>query len=133
MNQTVEVRRLLVEFEEALVLQVLLVGLLGGQNHPQARLQLVTREPLLQPLEVKGILNELLVDLNEEFVALKGAEPLDPAGLGVLEGGVVGEAVDFVLLLVRLAVVILLLHCHLLLLGLHRCSLVVDSLRFHFS
>jgi len=87
----------------------------------------------LEAHEVERILNELVIDLHQELVAFKCAEPLNPSSLLVLEGGVVGEAIDFIMLLIRLAVVVLLLHLHLLLLlGLHRCRLFVESCRFHF-
>lgn len=67
-------------------------------------------------------------------MSLERAEPLDPAILLVLQGWVIREAVDFILVLIRLTVIVLLLHLHLLLLllGLHRCRLLVKSSCLHF-
>ena len=80
-------------------------------------------------------MNEIVVDLNQELMSLELTEPLDPAGL-VGVGRVVGDAVDFVILFIRLTVIIL-LQLHLLLLsgdgGLLRQHLIVYRSRcFHF-
>jgi hypothetical protein len=90
-------------------LQILLVGLLWRQNHPQARLHLVFAKFLLQALQIEGILDEFVVDLNKELVPLELAEPLDPALLLVLQGRIVTEPINLILILIRLAVIVLLL------------------------
>ena len=67
-------------------------------------------------------------------MALQSAEPLNPTLLLVLQGWIIREAIDLVLLLIGLTVVVL-LHLHLLLLlgglGLQGC-LFVDSGGLHF-
>lgn len=113
-------------------MEVFLVGRLGREDHAQARFHLVFRELFLQALQVEGILDELVVDLDQKLVAFERAEPLDPSVLLVLQCRVVRETVDFVLVLIRLTVIVL-LHLHLLLLlRLHGSCLFVKSAGFHF-
>jgi hypothetical protein len=54
----------------------------------------------LEAHEVERILNELVIDLHQEFVPFKCAEPLNPSSLLVLKGWVVGEAIDLIMLLI---------------------------------
>ena len=82
-------------------------------------------------------MDEIIVDLDQELVAFKLAEPFDPSRLLVLQSRVIREPINVVLVLIRLTVV-LLLHLHLLGLGscrlrLHSRSLFVESRRFHIS
>ena len=86
-------------------------------------------------MQVERILDEFIVDFDQKFMTFQLAEPLDPAILLVLQGWIVGKPIDFVLLLVRLAIVVL-LHLHLLglcrgSLGLHRSGLLVKSACVH--
>ena len=136
MDQTVQVARLLVELEEALILQVLLVGLLGRKDHAQAGPHLVAGEALLQPLQIERVLDELIVHINQKLVPLQLTEPLDPAIGLVLQCWVIRKPVNVVLVLVTLAIIVLLLLLHLLLhlllglggsLGLHCSGLLVES------
>jgi len=59
-------------------------------------------------LQVEWILNELVVNFNQELVAFKLAEPLDPAILLVLKGWVIRESINLILFLIRFAIVVLL-------------------------
>ena len=139
MNQTVQIGRLLVKLKESLVLQVLLIGLLGRENHAQARLHLVTGEALLQPLQIERVLNELIVHLDQKFVPLKLAEPLDPSIRLILQGGIIGEPINVILVFITLTIIVLLLlHLllHLLLrlsssLCLHCSGLLIESTCVH--
>jgi hypothetical protein len=126
----------LVEFEEGFFVEVVLVGCLGAKDHAHAGLELLLGDAGLEAVQVEGVPDEFLVELDHELVSLERAEPLDPAH----EGGapLVGElAVHFVLLLVRLRVVVLLLllllsHHHQLLLLLH-LGLLVSVLVRHLN
>ena len=108
MNDTVQVRGLLVELKEAFILQVFFIRLLLGENHAQARLHLVLGKLVLQPLQIEGVHDELVVDLDQELVPLQLAEPLDPPVLLVGQCRVIREAINLVVVLVRLAVVLVL-------------------------
>jgi hypothetical protein len=42
---------------------------------------LISTELLLDPIEIEGIPNELIINLAEELVVFKVAEPLNPASV----------------------------------------------------
>jgi hypothetical protein len=136
MEQTVQITRLLVQFQEGFLVEVVFVGGLGTEDHAHAGLELLLGDAGLQSVQVEGVADELLVEFDHELVALERAEPLDPAH----EGGtsLVGElTVYLVLLLVGLRVIVLLLllllsHHHKLLLLLH-LRLLVSVLGFHLN
>ena len=116
-------------------MQVFLVRLLRGKNHPEARLHLVFRELVLQALQIEWILNEIIVNFDQKFMTFQLAEPLDPTVLLVLECWIITYTIDVIIVLIRLTVVVL-LHLHLLCLsggclGIHGCSLLVKRLRVH--
>ena len=102
MDHSVQVRRLLVELEECLVVKIVFIRLLRGQNHPEARLELIFGKLLLEPLQVEGISNVIFIDFDQKLVTLEGAEPLDPSDLVVCNVRVIREAIDFILFLIRL-------------------------------
>jgi len=92
-------------------------------------------------LQVERVLDELRVNLNQELVAIKLAEPLDPSDLLVLNGRIIRECINVVLIFIRFAIVVLLHGRHLLLLAtrltavflrLHR-RLFVETRCFHFQ
>ena len=89
MDHSVQVRRLLVELEERLVIKIVFIWLLWGQDHPEASLELIFAQFLLETLQVERISNVIFVDLDQEFVTFKRAEPLDPSDLVVCNVGVV--------------------------------------------
>jgi len=82
-DHSVQVRRLLVELEESFVVKIVFVWLLWRQDHPEASLELIFGKFLLEALQVERISNVIFVDLNQEFVSFKRAEPLDPSDLVV--------------------------------------------------
>ena len=79
----------MVQLEEAFILQVLFIWLLRREDHPQARLHLVLAEAFLQALQIERVLDELRVNFNQKFVAIKLAEPLDPSDLLILHGRII--------------------------------------------
>ena len=88
-HQAIQVRRLLVKLKERLIVQVILIWLLIGENHSQARLHLVLSKLLLEALQIEWISNEIIIDFDKELMTFQRAEPFDPANLSILDSGIV--------------------------------------------
>ena len=110
----------MIELKEAFVLQVFLVRLLLRQDHPKASLHLVLGKILLQPLQIEWVHDELRVNIDQEFVTFKLAEPFDPSLMLVSHGRIIREAIDIIIVLIRLAIVLVVLHGHL-------CIMILDG------
>ena len=82
MDESVDISRFLVYFQEAFVLEFLLVGSLRSQYHFHSLIIVI--ELLLDAVEVEVVPDELIVDLAEELVVFQVAEPLDPPAVGLL-------------------------------------------------
>lgn len=73
-NQSVQVARLLIEFQKRLVCQVFVRRRLGRHDHLEAGAETVLAEVgqlCLKLLQVHGVANELHVDFHHELVAFK--------------------------------------------------------------
>jgi hypothetical protein len=63
-----------------LICEVLFIWRHWRKDHLNACLELLlVREGLLKTINVKGVSNEVLIDVDEELMPLEAAEPLDPA------------------------------------------------------
>ena len=77
-NEAVQVHGRLVDLEEVLVVEVLGVGRLGGEDHLHGFVEV--GDLLAEAVQVEVVADVVLVHLDEELVALQVAEPADPAG-----------------------------------------------------
>ena len=78
MNQTIEVHRRLVDFQEVFIVKILRVRALSGEDHLHSFVEVL--KFLSEAVKVEIVADVLLIDLNEKLVALKVAEPADPTG-----------------------------------------------------
>jgi hypothetical protein len=82
MNEAIEIRSLLIKLQEMLIGKILLTRCHWRQYQLDTILELLlvaVGERRLQPVYVERVADEVLIDLNEELVTLKSAEPVDPS------------------------------------------------------
>ena len=83
MDQRVQIRRILVQLKEGLILQIFFTGLLHREQKSQALTHplLVNVNPkclVIQANHVDFVFDKLSVDLEQKLMTLKCAEPLNP-------------------------------------------------------
>lgn len=80
MDQTIQVHRRLVDLQEILIIQVIRVRTISTENHLHCLIKI--GYSLSEAVQVEVVTDVVFVYFDEELVALKVAEPLNPTGTG---------------------------------------------------